>query len=310
MHLCADLRRWTVVLSAVVLVVCTAAPLAAESYDELATESPMELYDLDDAPYAGDPWEGKDEEVDFDETLWCEPNCGCSACASGSGFQTLGGFGAFAPTGQWREDMRFRHSSTDGRTAGPNPPIEGTSWLNRPYYIGLSTGGFFMTQGPRQNVRNDNDLFGALYLGWDWDFYWGLEARVGRATPELINSTQPTLVRSDALTTVDLSLVYYPWGDTAVRPYLRGGVGWTDFDFPNDDGTRSEVSPFTMPLGVGVKWPVRRWLAARVEFLDNLAFGDSAVDTQHNLTLVLGLEYRAGVRPKSYWPWYPSRKIR
>jgi hypothetical protein len=224
----------------------------------------------------------------------------------------IGGYGAFSTPDPWDHffrEMRFHHSSIDGRSFRERP-IHGTSWLNRPFHVGVATGGFFMTQGPQDDVRNDNDLFGAVHLGWDWDYYWGLEGRIGRATPELINRNAPTVSRSDSLMVTDISLLYYPQGDTVVRPYLRAGIGWTDFDVPNDDGTISEASPFTIPFGLGVKWPVRRWLAARLELVDNLAIADSAVKVQNNVTLVFGMEYRWGAKPKSYWPWDSSWSLR
>jgi hypothetical protein len=188
--------------------------------------------------------------------------------------------------------------------------MQGTSWLNRPFYIGAAAGGLFMTNGPNQNIRGDNDLVALINAGWEWDYYWGLEWRVARATPELINDSQPTAVRNDRWVLTDLSLIYFPTGDTVVRPYARLGVGWTEIDFPDDSGGRHEASPFTMPFGIGVKWPFRRWLAGRVELTDNLAFADDGSDTLNNLTLTLGLEYRWGVKPKSYWPWYPGRHIK
>ena len=51
------------------------------------------------------------------------------------------------------------------------------------------------------------------------------------------------------------------------------------------------------------------WLAARTEFTDQLAIGNTGVATQHDLTLTFGLEWRFGVHPRSYWPWNPSRHI-
>ena len=220
----------------------------------------------------------------------------------------VAGFGAYSTPEPWdyvRKELRFHHSSVDGRSFG-EPPIHGTSWLNRPYHVGVSAGGFFMTQGVQDDVRNDNDLFGAIHLGWDWDHYWGLETRIGRATPEMINRNAPSAARNDALLITDISLLYYPQGDTVVRPYLRAGLGWTDFDYPNDAGNRTEASPFTIPFGMGVKWPVKRWLAARLELLDNMSFADSAVKMQHNFTLVVGMEYRWGAKPDTYWPWNSS----
>lgn len=244
---------------------------------------------------------------------WAEPGPAddCAECPPDETYP-IGGYGALAAPDPWDralKELRFHHSSVDGR-AFRQPPIHGTSWLNRPYHFGVSSGGLFMTQGPADDVRSDSDLFGAVHVGWDWDYFWGLEGRIGRATPEMINRNQPTADRNDALLITDISLLYYPSGDTVVRPYMRAGVGWSDFAYPNDGGTQTEVSPFTIPFGLGVKWPVKRWLAARLELLDNLAIADSGTKVQNNLTLVVGIEYRWGAKPDSYWPWNSSWHLR
>lgn len=103
--------------------------------------------------------------------------------------------------------------------------------------------------------------------------------------------------------------MYYPWGDSAIRPYWRWGIGSTHIDFPRDDGSRHDEWLLTFPIGIGVKYPIRRWLALRADLTDQLSFGDSDVRTQNNLTLTCGLEWRFGVHPRSYWPWHPSRYI-
>jgi hypothetical protein len=65
---------------------------------------------------------------------------------------------------------------------------------------------------------------------------------------------------------------------------------------------------WTFPLGIGVKYPFRRWLAGRVELTDFISL-DNNHPTQHNLALTLGLECRFGAHPPSYWPWHPYRTV-
>ncbi len=105
------------------------------------------------------------------------------------------------------------------------------------------------------------------------------------------------------------SMMYYPWGDSYFRPYWRVGIGEMDIDYPMDNGLRRDESLWTFPFGIGIKYPVRRWLAARAELTDELGLGNSGVATQHDLTLTLALEWRFGAHPRSYWPWNPSRHI-
>ena len=106
-----------------------------------------------------------------------------------------------------------------------------------------------------------------------------------------------------------VSLMYYPWGDSLFRPYWRLGIGATDIDYPTDQGHRRDETLWTFPIGVGLKYPIRRFLAARAELTDQLALGNDGVATQHDLTLTFGLEWRFGAHPRSYWPWNPSRHI-
>ena len=206
--------------------------------------------------------------------------------------------------------LGLRHSQTHGRHVGLGGPLRGSSWLNRPYYVGGELGTLWVTQSPEDSVSRDVDLFGGVFLGWDWDYYWGSEFKFDWATPELENRHAPAADRTDSLFIWSYSLMYYPLGDATLRPYWRWGIGNTAIDFPTDWGSRQDEWLFTFPLGLGVKYPVRRWLSARAEFADQLAIGQHGIPTQHNLTLTLGLEWRFGVRPKSYWPWYPSRHIK
>lgn len=205
--------------------------------------------------------------------------------------------------------LGLRHSSADGRNVGLGAPLVSTSWLNRRWYAGAEIGPLWITRRVEDSVRRDTDVFGGFYFGCDWDFYWGSELRFDWATPELINSEAPDADRADGLFAWSYNLLYYPWGDSTFRPYWRWGIGTTHFDFPTDDGFRRDETLLTIPLGVGLKYPVRRWLAVRGEFSDNLSIGDSGLPTMHNLTLTLGVECHYGVHPKSYWPWYPSRHI-
>jgi hypothetical protein len=142
----------------------------------------------------------------------------------------------------------------------------------------------------------------------------GTELAINRGTPEIINERARDAPRGDRMMEETISLMYYPWGDSLFRPYWRFGIGATQVDYPTDHyptnpGFRRDETLWTFPIGVGLKYPFRRWLAARMEFADQLALGNEGVATQHDLTLTFGLEWRFGVHPRSYWPWNPSRHI-
>ena len=213
---------------------------------------------------------------------------------------------SYRPVMGW---LGLRHSHTHGRNVGVGGPMVGTSWRNRPYYVGGEVGTLWMTRPVEPSVSRDADTFGGVFLGCDWDHYWGGELALLRATPELRNRAAPDAEHGDRLMLCSANLMYYPWGDAWFRPYWRWGLGATDVDYPTDAGSRRDETLWTLPIGMGIKYPVRRWLAARAEFTDHWAIGNSGVATQHNLSLTLGLEWRFGAHPRSYWPWHPSRHI-
>jgi hypothetical protein len=204
--------------------------------------------------------------------------------------------------------LGLRHSSTHGRHSEMGVPLVGTSWLNRPYYFGVDLGKVWVTHPPQENITEDIDVFGGIYAGYECDYYWGAEIAVQRATPELFNKNAPDASRGDRLMLWTASMLYYPWGDSMFRPYWRCGVGGMEIDFPTDDGRRDEAL-WAFPVGVGIKYPIRRWLATRAEFTDNIGLGNNGVATQHDLTFTFALEWRFGAHPRSYWPWDPSRHI-
>jgi hypothetical protein len=203
----------------------------------------------------------------------------------------------------------LRHSYTDGRNVGWGWPFVGTSWLNRPYYVGGTIGVLGMANRIESNVRPDVDTFGGFIVGWDWDYYWGSEIQIERATPELTNSNFPDVSSGNRMMLWSYQWMYYPWGDSLIRPFWRIGIGSTDVDFVADDGHRRDELLWTFPIGIGVKYPMYHWLAARFEFTDHLCPGNRGVSTLNDLTLTFGLEWHFGARPKSYWPWNPSTHL-
>jgi len=217
-----------------------------------------------------------------------------------------GWFHRFLPKPRW---LGLRHSSTHGRHAGLGRPLVGTSWRNRPFYVGGELGTLWITRPIHDNVNRDIDAFGGIFFGWDSDHYWGHELRFDWSTPELKNSEARDADRTDSLFAWSYNAMYYPWGDAKFRPYWRAGIGNTRFDFPLDDGSRHDEWMLTFPLGIGVKYPVRRWLAARADLTDHLTIDGSDLPTMNNLTLTFGLEWHFGAHPRSYWPWNPSRHI-
>ena len=209
----------------------------------------------------------------------------------------------------WGLDRYLRHSSTSGRHIGVGSPLEGTSWANRPYSLSWYMGWMDGDDLIQARVRQNTDFFGGYAFGWDVDHYWGTQVRLGWANLELSDSQIPAVARTTDNFFADVSLLYYPWGDSKWRPYFTAGVGIAKFDFLDDQLQHVDDALLGIPIGMGLKYQHRRWLALRAELLDHIAIGNDGVDTQHNLAFVLGGEFRFGARPKSYWPWNPARYV-
>jgi hypothetical protein len=206
----------------------------------------------------------------------------------------------------WVRHWGFHHSSTEGPFLDRGLPMERTSWLNRPYHIDWFVGPL-LSDGPVDGrVSQSNELFGGLRAGWDFDYYWGLEWRFGWSDPVLEADTSDAELPGHYFVS-DIDIIYYPWGDTKVRPYGLLGMGVTQVGSVRADGSGQEATLLGVPFGVGVQFPQTHWLAWRLEVLDNLAWGADGVDTLNNFTFTAGMEFRMGARPNSYWPWRSSR---
>ncbi len=209
----------------------------------------------------------------------------------------------------WVRHFGFRHSSTHGRDVGLGIPLKGTSWLNRPFHVDWFLGPLLGDDLITNRVSQDNVLFGGLRLGFDFDYFWGIEWRIAWADPHASFATPSVEPIDVSFVISDVDILYYPWGDSKVRPYLLWGLGVTQLDFVDDTGFNHHATLATMPFGAGVQFHQWPWLVWRLEFLDNLAFGADQVSTMNNVSFSIGMEWRLGARPASYWPWRSSRKI-
>ncbi len=209
----------------------------------------------------------------------------------------------------WFRHFGFRHSSSHGRNVGKGLPLDKTSWLNRPihadWFIGPLLGDDLITD----RVTQTNVLLGGFRLGFDFDHYWGAEWRFGWANPNA-DFASPLAEANDVSYVVsDVDLMYYPWGDSKVRPYGLIGFGVTQLDFQDDVGLNLHTTLATLPFGAGIKFQHNPWMAWRLEALNNLAFGDDRVSTMNNISLTAGVEMRFGAKPATYWPWRTSRRV-
>jgi hypothetical protein len=216
-----------------------------------------------------------------------------------------GGWCNFIPRGCWpwgeRTPDHARHKHIFF-------PLEGTSWRNRPLSAGWAVGGFW-GDDPKDNlVSYDPGIYGAYRVGWDYDHYFGLEARLAQATPGISTKTDVPSTTAD-VTLFDVSMLWYPTGDSRLRPYFLAGLGFQYHNFRDHNYRLTEDAVFSMPLGIGVKWMCSPWLALRMEFTENIAVGSPELDMMHNLSLNGGVEVRFGGTRPSYWPYNSSKYL-
>jgi hypothetical protein len=171
------------------------------------------------------------------------------------------------------------------RFFGPEP---NGNWDNEPVHFDTFLG--FIDDRTAQNTG----VLGGFRLGWDYDTYWGIETRLGFTS--LQEDTGPVVIW-------DESLLYYPWGDSRVRPYFTLGLGLQEFHEVETGDWHSRENLVDLPFGLGFKYRIHEWLALRFDVLDNLAFGSHNLGTMNNFSFTTGFEWRFGGSHYNYWPW-------
>lgn len=201
-------------------------------------------------------------------------------------------------------DRPFYHGEPDDpdRYRGHGGPMIGTSWLNRPMSFGVFAGGLFGDQPFNGRVKQGGGFLGGVRFGYDFDHYYGTEFRIAASQLELYNNVDIPLGRTSKLAFFDVNLLYYPWGDSVVRPYISGGLGVAAFNLYDEVYRNYNDDLLLMPLGIGMKVYHNPWSVWRIDFQNNLAFGNRGIDTMHNFSLSAGWEIRYGSTPRLYFP--------
>jgi hypothetical protein len=199
----------------------------------------------------------------------------------------------------------FAHSDPNDpkRHIGIGQPLIGTSWRNRPLYFG-TFGGIMQDDLIRDQIYQNDTTFVGARLGYDFDHFWGLEARWAFARADLADGNGTPFFPASRNNYGDLSLIYYPLGDARWRPYLVGGLGFQTYRFNNEQGLRISEAVLEVPLGFGVKYFYGPWFTLRFDFVDNLSVGNDRISGMHNIALMMGAEVRFGGRRPSYFPWH------
>lgn len=189
------------------------------------------------------------------------------------------------------------------RAIGWGEPLVGTSWRNRPWYVGAFLGGIFNGDLISGHVRQNNSALAGIRFGHDFDHYWGIEGRFGYSNPHLTQPDgTPQGVSRNYL--ADVELLYYPWGDSTWRPYLTIGLGQATFRFTDDQNRSIHESLLSMPIGCGFKYFHSPQTTIRFDLVENFAFGSHTIDNQANLSLMAAVEFHFGGRRPSYFPWH------
>lgn len=205
--------------------------------------------------------------------------------------------------------LGFFGPTIDGRHRGRGTPLERESWRNRPFHADWLAGGLFASDPIPGRIRAGTGFLAGFRLGWDWDHFYGFEARFGYSSVALEDARATRNFGDEKIYLVDFSAQYYPWGDARWRPFFTLGLGFADVRLLDDQDRTLHETLFAMPFGLGVKYRWDHRMAFRLEFQDNVAFGGgSRLDTLHNLSLTAGFEYRfGGGARRSYYPWQPSK---
>jgi len=207
--------------------------------------------------------------------------------------------------------IRHDDPNDPARHVGLGHPLVGTSWRNRPFHVGWFFGAMFGDQLIDGRVDQDTGIFGGYRLGWDFDHYWGTEARLGFSNLDLTDTTPlPNIdIRTSRNQFVDLNLMYYPWGDARWRPYVSLGLGAGDFYFQDESLRSIRETVVAFPLSVGFKYYRHNWLSWRVDVTDYWTLGAGELDSMHNLALTAGVEVHFGGTRVGYFPERASRYL-
>jgi len=216
--------------------------------------------------------------------------------------QYFGPDGSVRPLWRWLPRSNGRHSTL-------GQPLERSSWLNRPFQISPIAGAFIADDLLKGRINGSTGYLTGFRVGWDMSHYWGFETRFGFTSYGLDYPPGGAQLGDAKGFLFDSNVMYYPLGDTAIRPFATLGVGLGDFQFYDEFAQLNHPTVFNMPFGGGVKFHNNGRWAFRFDVIDNLSFdGGRQSDTMHNISITAGLEARFGFGPRrSYYPWNPSR---
>ena len=258
-------------------------PAAFEAYETPALNKPLST--------ATEVWQP--QEVFVDEPAWVCDVCQSHPCACSVGRR------AVRPLLWPLHDQldRFAQHLNNGR------PLQGTSWLNRPYHVDWFFGGMYGDELLNQRVDQGSDLLGGYRFGADFDEHWGIEARLAFTHLDLHDDQSPRVARTSENLFWDFNLTYYPWGDTSWKPYVSAGIGMEKFRFDDETGQNVNEGVFSAPIGVGLKCYYKNWLTLRLDVVDYISVAGKQINSMHNVGASVGIEWHFGGSHRMYYGW-------
>ena len=199
--------------------------------------------------------------------------------------------------------LALQFSIPEERHQGRGDPLVRTSWINRPIHVDLLSGGLFTGELVTGSANATNGIIVGTRIGWDLSHYLGGELRLAQANVGLQGRYDTGDIRF-----YDVSVLYYPWGDSRFRPFTTFGLGISQYTFTDPLALPAKDTLLNVPFGLGFKYLARPNLALRMELLDNLGFGSSWMRTQNNLSLTGGFELKMGGSRRNYFPFSASSR--
>lgn len=212
---------------------------------------------------------------------------------------------------------------------GVGRPLEKDSWLDYPSYWGIQGGVLGGSELVSNMIDQKSGGIASLTYGKYFDNYWGYEFRFAYASLTCRDTDYaqeqyalahgdsetyypPLSERSNRILLGDVSIHYYPFGNARWRPYMKLGFGVANQRFNDTFGNKQDITTFSMPIGVGVRFWWNKKIALNMELADNLMFQSGIAETQNNISFTVGITYAFGRSarhdPTVYWPFVPSSK--
>ena len=134
------------------------------------------------------------------------------------------------------------------------------------------------------SVNQKASFYGGYRVGFDYDFYWGLEARLGASSICLSEPARIGQPGTNDYWNLDMNLHYYPLGRQLPGvPYASFGMGMANFAFYDQNNNHYDQVEFATPIGIGLKYRWTNWVAFRADLMDNIAYAPRSGrhDEQH-----------------------------